>query len=921
MKSFSHFLKNSILILLLSLPFQNYSYSQQEPLTREAMMKFKALENLSITENGEWIGYTADPERGNQEAVVRSVLDTTKYVIERGKNPEFSKDGKWAAIKILPDAVEIKNEGMSKLADKVKLALLNTETGAVDTFENVSRFVFSNDSRWLAFNESGIKPVSDKDKTKDPKIAGGKVFLYSIENEAALELNDVTDFSFDSTARYFAFVRADESGKKNGLFYIDLRASFSPPKAVFEGENIYFSELSWNNQNSNLAFVSGKANEKNRPDSCSVYIWKSEAPEIDTAVTPGVVHADWYIPFKNKLKWTEDGERLFFGIKPKEEEYYPKGEVKFADSTFFSIDTILKENTVDVWHWNDPRIKPHQKKWWKRHKDRVYQCVYYPAEQTFVQLANMVVPEVEFTDNPNFTIGYNEGPYLRLQTWEGFFYDMYLVNLKDGSRKRIAEKIFEQGHLSPLGKYTAFYKDKNWHLHDNFKDTLWNMSEVIKSEFWNVDLDEPRQPGSYGLGGWTSGDSNVFIYDKYDIWRFSTDPNGNIFNQTAAQGKVSGYQFRIVKLDPDKKFFKDGDDIFLRAYNEKFKFTSLFKMTTDILGAEPLIDGNKKYTFRAKAKEADRILYSQESFEEYPDIWVTNGVFSFRRQITHLGDQLKDFKWGAAELIRWESEKGDSLDGVFIKPDGFDPEKKYPVIVFFYEKFSPLMYNFWKPQNRHLPYMPYYLGDDYCFFLPDIVYRDGHPGRSSMQCIMPGLEKLNEMGYADTSRLGIWGHSWSGYQTAYMLTQTDDFKAGIAGAPVGNMTSAYSGIRLGSGLARQFQYEKYQSRIGGTLWDSLDNYIENSPVFHAPKMNTPLLIMHGDVDDAVPWEQGVELFLALRRLDKPAILLQYRHEPHWPSKYPNKLDWAIRMKEFFDYYVLGKPAPAWITEGEEYWGD
>ncbi len=900
----------------------NAAEAKKKPITPEDIMKIKMIKDLKISENGEFIGYTADPERGNPQAVVQATLDTVKYIVERGKTPVFSKDGKWAAMKIMPAALEIENEGMSKLSDDVKMAILNTSNGQVDTFNRVNRFVFSNDSRWIAFNETGSKPTPDaKDKSKDPKINGGKAFLYSLSQKSVLELNDVTDFCFDSTGRYFVFVKVDKEGDANGLYFLNLQGSFALPQKIFGGKDIYISELAWNNRNSNLAFVAGKANKKNRPDSCRIIIWNIESKTIDTAVTPSVVHSDWYIPYKNDLKWTEDGERLFFGVKPKIEEYYASEDPKFADSTFYSIDSILKKKTLDVWHWNDARIKTHQREWWSNNKDRVFNSVYFSTEKVFLQLADLNVPEVNFTDNPQFTIGYDEDPYLKLQTWDGFYNDLYVINLKNGKRKRIAEKLTEAAHLSPLGNYVVFFQDKHWHIYSTTKDTLWNLTEVIKTEFYDVDNDTPGEPGSYGFGAWTVGDSMVFLYDKYDIWRFETDPMGSAYNQTAAEGRISKNQYRIVKLDKEMKFFTPEDDIYLIAYNELFKYTNLFKTNVKIMGTERLTQGNKKYSYRAKAKNADRIIYSEESFEEFPDVWVTNSIFSFRNKVTELGKQIENFTWGSTELIRWKSDKGDSLDGVFVKPDNFDPKKKYPVIVFFYEKFSQDMYDFWAPLNRHLPYMPEYLGDGYCFFLPDIIYQIGSPGRSAIQCIMPGIEKLRELGYADTSKLGIWGHSWSGYQTAYILSKINNFKAGVAGAPVGNMTSAYSGIRLGSGLARQFQYEKQQSRIGGNLWDSLDNYIDNSPIFHAPTMNTPLLIMHGDMDDAVPWEQGVELYLSLRRLAKPAILLQYRGEPHWPNKYPNKLDYSIRMKQFFDHYLLGKPAPDWINQGIEYWGN
>jgi dipeptidyl aminopeptidase/acylaminoacyl peptidase len=240
--------------------------------------------------------------------------------------------------------------------------------------------------------------------------------------------------------------------------------------------------------------------------------------------------------------------------------------------------------------------------------------------------------------------------------------------------------------------------------------------------------------------------------------------------------------------------------------------------------------------------------------------------------------------------------------------------------VYYYRFFSQRIYEFNQTVINHRPHFPFYASHGYAVFLPDIRFDVGLPGYSATKCLVPGIQKLIDMGIADPDAIGLHGHSWSGYQTAFVITQTDIFKCAVAGAPVSNMTSAYSGIRWGTGMARQFQYEQSQSRIGATLWERRDLYIDNSPVFFADRIKTPLLIIFGDEDGAVPWYQGIELYLAMRRLGKDCVFLQYRGEPHHPQKYPNKLDWFNKMKEYFDHYLKGQPGPEWITQGVPYKG-
>jgi dipeptidyl aminopeptidase/acylaminoacyl peptidase len=258
------------------------------------------------------------------------------------------------------------------------------------------------------------------------------------------------------------------------------------------------------------------------------------------------------------------------------------------------------------------------------------------------------------------------------------------------------------------------------------------------------------------------------------------------------------------------------------------------------------------------------------------------------------------------------------LQGVLIKPADFDPKKKYPMIVYLYERLSDTVHDFRNPGPGQNVNPSYYASNDYVIFLPDIVYKVGYPGKSAMNCIMPGVEKLVKMGFVDEKAIGIQGHSWGGYQIAYMITQTNKFKAAAPGALVANMFSAYNGIRWGPGIPRQFQYERTQSRIGGTPWNSTKLFMENSPLFYVDKVQTPVLMIHNDGDDAVPWYQGIEFYLSLRRLGKEVYFFNYNGEFHGLRKRQNQKDYSRRMKEFFDHKLKGAPAPEWMQKGIPY---
>jgi dipeptidyl aminopeptidase/acylaminoacyl peptidase len=251
-------------------------------------------------------------------------------------------------------------------------------------------------------------------------------------------------------------------------------------------------------------------------------------------------------------------------------------------------------------------------------------------------------------------------------------------------------------------------------------------------------------------------------------------------------------------------------------------------------------------------------------------------------------------------------------------PENFDPKKKYPMMVYIYERLSQNVNNFVRPAPGTSINMAYYVSNGYIVLEPDIVYTTGHPGQSALKCVLPAIQSVVEKGFVDRDRIGIQGHSWGGYQIAYMVTQTNVFRAAEAGAPVVDMISAYDGIRWGSGLPRQFQYEKTQSRIGGTPWEYPLRFIENSSIYMADRVTTPLLILQNDGDDAVPWYQGIEMFLALRRLGKEVYLFDYNGEPHGLRKRAAQKDYAVRMQQYFDHFLKGAPEPEWMAKGIPY---
>jgi dipeptidyl aminopeptidase/acylaminoacyl peptidase len=447
-----------------------------------------------------------------------------------------------------------------------------------------------------------------------------------------------------------------------------------------------------------------------------------------------------------------------------------------------------------------------------------------------------------------------------------------------------------------------------------------NLTAGIPAKFFNEDTDTPSTPGAYGSAGWTKDGKSVLLYDRFDIWRVSSDGTG-VKNVTAGYGRAHDIRLRYNPVDaenPRERWIDLAHPAILTALNLRTLDTGFYRSSLD--GAEPkqLIMSPKALSVPIKAKDAEVYLLTAQHFNEFPDLVVTDASFKELRKVSDANPQKAQLLWGTSEIVPFKNADGVALTAALYKPENFDPKKQYPMMVYIYERLTQNANHFVDPRPSHNINISYYVSNGYLVLTPDIVYTTGYPGQSALKCVLPAVQEVVNRGFVNEQAIGIQGHSWGGYQIAYMVTQTSRFHAVAAGAPVVDMISAYDGIRWGTGLPRQFQYERTQSRIGGSIWQYPTRFIENSPIFWADRVQTPVMILQNDGDDAVPWYQGVEFYLALRRLGKEVWFFNYNGEPHGLRKRPNQKDYTIRLQQYFDHYLKGAPAPAWMEKGVPY---
>jgi dipeptidyl aminopeptidase/acylaminoacyl peptidase len=730
---------------------------------------------------------------------------------------------------------------------------------------------------------------------------------------------NVLEYSFTRDGKTLVYTVSSRTADDNGVYAI-TPGSTAAPVAILAGKGKY-SRLTWNRGETEAAFITDRDDATASSPRFAVYRWRRGEPQAAAAVTlkTSGLPLSFVVSERGQLAYSRDGSKLYIGVAP------PSRPARSADAAAAAPDDRV---LVDLWHWQDDVIQPMQRVRAGQERNRSYRGVYHIADGRYVQLADPSMRTVSLSDDGSRAIGLDDTPYRRMVDYDGNYNDIYLVDTATGARTLLLKQVRGGGgggglQWSPDGKFAFFYQDKQWHLLDVNTRTTRNVSGSLGVAIHDEDDDTPDPPGNYGSGGWINDSKSFIVYDRFDVWQIFVDgqPARNL---TEGEGRKTRTEFRLQSLEPnDEDEGARGVDatktLYLRGTSEDTRATGFFRDTfTGTTPPQRLLWGDKNFRVATRAGDADVVVVTASRFDEYPDLHVTDATFKTLTKVTNAGVQTQNFLWGTSELVSFRNTDGVPLKAALFKPANFDPKKKYPMLVYIYEGLSQNVHGFVEPRPSHNINFAYYISNGYVILTPDIVYTEGQPGQSALKCVLPAVDAVVNMGFIDESKIGIQGHSWGGYQIAYMVTQTNRFRAVEAGAPVGNMTSAYSGIRWGSGLPRQFQYEQTQSRIGRPLYEAPHKYLENSPIFHIDRVKTPMLILHNDNDDAVPWYQGIELYLALRRTGKEAYLFNYNGEFHGLRRRHNQKDFALRMSQFFDHFLQGAPKPEWMEKGIPY---
>jgi dienelactone hydrolase len=570
---------------------------------------------------------------------------------------------------------------------------------------------------------------------------------------------------------------------------------------------------------------------------------------------------------------------------------------------------------VDIWHGDDARLQSVQIVRATRDRNQTYQSVVHldASGPRFVQLSDTTLATLQVSDRGNAAMGSDGRAHE--SDWLPSYADWYMVDLDTGERTLVLDKHLRTLGFSPDGDHFLYWKDAAVWSYALRTGEHADLTSAVPVTFENEEYDRLGEKPPYGIAGWTADSAAVILEHRYDLWRVPLD-GGTPTDLTGGAGVRGEVRFRILDLDPDEDLVDLSEPLVLTAYGQWTKKAGFYRLAGGDL--EELVFDDASFGPVEKADSADVLLYTREDFRTFPDYLVSGLDFSEPDRITDANPQQAEFAWGRSILIDYETHDGVRLQGVLAIPDGWEPGQRLPMIVDFYEKMSQRLHSYPRPIFRDTPMVAHYVSAGYLVLLPDVHYRLGATHAQMLESIELALDEVEEMGYVDPERLGLHGHSFSGQGSDYIATHSDRFAAIVAGAAASNLVSDFNQLWKSSGT-NQHGYDTYgQGRFGTNPYDDLELFMDQSGTFNAANMNTPLLLLHGTADGSVEWLQAVEFYNALRWFGKNVILASYPDEPHHLARYENQKDFQIRMRQFYDHYLMDVPAPRWMTDGRTF---
>jgi dienelactone hydrolase len=875
-----------------------------------------------LSPDGSWLAYGINRTNGENEVRVTSIALGSTKTIPFGTQQTFSSDSKWLAAAV--GVSETEQEKLRRAHKPVhrKLALLNLTTAELTTIDAIESFAFSADGHELLMRRYAPERQGRQDSEStgnagtssapDPEeTPGATAIVRDLASGRDTTFGNVVDAAWQTKGQLLALAIGSDDRTGNGVQVFDPA---SGSLRVLDSGSARYLDLAWRKDAADLAVLKSIADEHRDGLTYAAVAWtgvgtpgerkRQYDPTSDRAFGP----ARRVVAFRHP-SWSDDGATVFVGVAVWAEK---------SDAPKKDKEDTADQPTVDVWHPLDVDVMPKQKIGATRDRQRNLLAAWTLDSASLTVLGHDYAEQVVPLKGTRlaYAVSWSDGALER--SWGRFGNaTISLVDVATGARTKVVDHVDDR-HVSgsPDGKYILYFVDGGIFTIDTARKTVRNISKSVPTSFVDRDSDSTDvQKPFFGQGGWTTDDRDVLLYDRFDVWQVAADGSKAT---KLTDGAAEQIEYRVARLDPESVVVDRTQPVYFDMTGLLTKKSGFARLAPGAASPERLVWADKSLARLAKAKDAAVYEYVSQTFEESPNAFVAAADLKNAKAVTATNPFQSKYAWGHAELVEYTSEKGQKLQGVLRYPAGYEPGRKYPMIVYVYEKLSDGLHRYVAPSEREYYNVTSFTSAGYFEFEPDIVFRPREPGLSVVECVRPAVAAVVAKGAVDPKRVGMIGHSWGGFDTAFMSTHTNVFAAAVAGAPITDLVSNYGSHHFSSGIAETDHIETGQQRMQVPLYDDLAAYTRNSAVFAVNTMTTPLLVEVGDADGTVFWHQGVELYNEARRAKKNVVLLVYGGEDHGLRQKANQIDYHHRIMEWFGHYLKGEPAAPWITDGVKF---
>jgi dienelactone hydrolase len=859
-------------------------FAQKPVIDATSYTRWPSLGGGEISNDGRYMFYNVKDAR-QSKTIIKQVVESKENswqleVQGPGKNtPKFTSDSKHCIFNNSEDSIGIITLGISSVK-----YIANVTTWRVPNYGS---------GEWLCYQ-----------MVKDEKT----LFFLNFKTGKERVFHDVLSYQWSENGKILVLrTKSLESENKEALFWVDMNTGIM---TIIWG-NTEFKSLLLDSRNTQIAIKKDHSLWLYKFGmSTPMFLIDENSPEIGDTLKLGSIH-----------HFSNDGNYLFVNLESKiiHEPITKKGleiwsylDKKIQSIQVNKIDRSYATSYIAVINLTDRKFTRIQK-----YKDENFS---FPEHKKGLNDKELITHKIDAGDLDE--IGWNRTTRYR--------YD--LVSTTTGNRKQLTwlTKMLDV-NLSICGRFITYYdKENNFFSYEINSGSIRNLTEGLRIS-WR-DVIHPEYKINRGVAGWLENDESVLVYDSYDIWKL--DPLG----QSPPVNLTNGYgvKHNVIFTFGLEKYLNQpiskATGLILNAFslenmnNGFFRASITKKEDPELLTMGPyayhlLLSNNnlsmqQRGDYPVKARNADIYLVKRTSANESSNYFSTNDFKTFT-PISNLSPE-KFYNWYSTELHTYKSPEGRKLQGILYKPENFDPNKKYPVIFYYYEKMTGALNVCLKPEySQGSLDISTYVSNGYLIFCPDIYYTIGDPMQGTYNSIVSSAKYLIKLPFVDSTKMGIQGHSWGGVQTNFLVTRTNLFAAACSASGIADWISIYGGLSvdaenkwLGS------FYETGQPRMGANLWEKRDIYIKNSAVLYADRVTTPLLMMHTKKDRICLYPNAREFFLGLRRLGKRAWMLVYPEGNH-SLRGNESEDFTNRMMQFFDHYLKDKPAPIWMLEGTD----